>query len=282
VVSRRQLVAAGLSGDVVDYAVMRGRLMVVHRGVYLVGGALLTTPAREAAAVLACGAGAALSHRSATYRLLLFPYPASYAEIEVSTTLRGPAGRPGIRVHHVGSLAAGETHVIDGLRTTTVRRTLLDLAGVCTGRELERALATALRTRRATPAGLLAYIDRHPRCHGVGRLRRLLTSDSEPAFTRSDAEELLLDVIRSSDLPAPELNQPVGRFEVDILWRDAQLIVEADSWRWHGDRDAFERDRARDAELTAQGFRVVRVTWRQLTDEPQTLVARLAAILAGA
>jgi len=272
-------VAAGLSADVVDHALARGRLESVHRGVYLAGGALLTVSAREFAAVLACGAAAALSHCSACFRLGLLPYPARYPELDVSTTAAGPAHRPGIRVHRV-ALGAGETHLLDGLRTTTVRRMLLDLAAVSPGRDLERALATALRTGRAAPAGLLAYLDGRRGHRGAGALRRLLGSESEPAFTRSDAEELLLGLVRASDLPPAEYNQRVGRFEVDVLWREAGLIVEADGFRWHGDRDAFERDRARDAELAALGLRVVRVTWRQLTEQPDAVIARLGAILA--
>jgi very-short-patch-repair endonuclease len=75
-------------------------------------------------------------------------------------------------------------------------------------------------------------------------------------------------------------NARIGGWEVDLLWREQRLIVESDGYAFHSSRSAFERDRRKDAELTAQGYRVVRVTWRQLTDEHEALVAVLAAALA--
>ena len=101
-----------------------------------------------------------------------------------------------------------------------------------------------------------------------------------PALTRSEAEERLLTLIRSAELPAPETNIRIGRHEVDLVWRDQRLIVEVDGFRFHSSRSAFERDRRRDAELGTLGFRVMRVTWRQIVDEPQALIARLATALA--
>jgi very-short-patch-repair endonuclease len=64
------------------------------------------------------------------------------------------------------------------------------------------------------------------------------------------------------------------------MWREQRLIVEVDGFAFHGSRHAFERDRRRDAELLAAGFRVVRFTWRQIAGEPEVVVARLAVLLA--
>jgi very-short-patch-repair endonuclease len=249
--------------------------MAVHRGVYLLGGATLTWGAREVAAVLAVGESAFLSHHGAAYRLRLLPYPAHYPEVEITTARRGPATRPGIRVHRVARLASGETLVLDGLPLTTVRRTLLDLAAVASDRGLERALATALATRRITRRGLLTYLEDHRRRPGTGRLRRWIEAGAKPAFTRSDAEELLLALIRTSALPEPEFNAPVGRFEVDAWWAPQRLVVEVDGWRFHGDQASAERDSARDAELAGFGVRVIRVSWRQLVNEPDRVRDRI-------
>ncbi|MEK6271186.1 MAG: DUF559 domain-containing protein [Actinomycetota bacterium] len=98
---------------------------------------------------------------------------------------------------------------------------------------------------------------------------------------RSPAERRLLSLVRAAGLPAPELNVRLGRFEVDFLWREARLIVEVDGYAFHGGRAAFERDRRRDAELQAEGLRVMRVTWRQLVGEPDAVVARLTRALRG-
>jgi very-short-patch-repair endonuclease len=110
----------------------------------------------------------------------------------------------------------------------------------------------------------------------------LIEADAAPALTRSEAEERMLALIRRAELPIPELNVRIGRYEVDFLWREQKLVVEVDGFRFHSSRSAFERDRLRDAELAAQGFHVLRVTWRQIVDTPEALVARIAMALARA
>ena len=89
-----------------------------------------------------------------------------------------------------------------------------------------------------------------------------------------------MKLIRAAELPPPEVNARVGGFEVDFLWREQRLVVEVDGFRYHSSRAAFERDRRRDAALAAAGYRVIRVTWRQLVEGPEAVVARIAAALA--
>ncbi|HSR42149.1 MAG TPA: DUF559 domain-containing protein, partial [Longimicrobiales bacterium] len=101
-----------------------------------------------------------------------------------------------------------------------------------------------------------------------------------PALTRSEAEERFLGLVRKSGLVAPEANARVAGYEVDFLWRAHRLVAEVDGYRYHSSTAAFEGDRRRGADLVAAGLRVVRVTWRQLVEEPQGVVARLAAALA--
>jgi very-short-patch-repair endonuclease len=103
---------------------------------------------------------------------------------------------------------------------------------------------------------------------------------TDPGFTRSEAERLALDLIRRAGLPAPETNQRVEGFEVDLLWRGHNLIVEIDGWAYHSMRSSFEHDRRRDQRLITAGWRVIRVTWRQLTQRPEAIVATLATALA--
>jgi very-short-patch-repair endonuclease len=110
-------------------------------------------------------------------------------------------------------------------------------------------------------------------------MRLLLDRDDGPALTRSVAERKLLRMIRAASLPSPVVNARVGRYEVDFLWREQRLIVEVDGFAWHSSRRAFERDRARDAELQLAGYRVLRITWRQLTREPNAVIQRIARAL---
>jgi very-short-patch-repair endonuclease len=133
-----------------------------------------------------------------------------------------------------------------------------------------------LLARRSEFVSLLARRSSRPGTHAL----RALLDDGTPALTRSQAEERLLALIRAAELPAPETNIRIDRHEVDFLWREQRLIVEVDGFRFHSSRSAFERDRQRDTELSSQGFRVIRITWRQIVDRPEALIARLAKALA--
>jgi len=86
-------------------------------------------------------------------------------------------------------------------------------------------------------------------------------------------------VIVAARLPVPQFNVRIAGYEVDAIWAAHRLIVEVDGFRFHGHRAAFERDRAKDAALVVAGYRVVRITWRQLTDAPLTVVANIARSL---
>ena len=113
----------------------------------------------------------------------------------------------------------------EGIPITTPARTVLDLASVVSGRELEQALAQAERRNLASRTKLLALLARYPRRAGSGTLRRLLAGSEHPALTRSEAEERFLSLIRLAQLPAPEVNVRVDGFEVDFLWREQGLVV---------------------------------------------------------
>lgn len=118
-----------------------------------------------------------------------------------------------------------------------------------------------------------------PNARGVRLVRAVLRATREPALTRSEAERRLLELIRASGLPVPRVNARLQGFEVDFGWEREALVVEVDGYAFHASRAAFERDRRRDAVLQLAGHRVLRVTWRQIVDEPYALVAQLAGAL---
>jgi very-short-patch-repair endonuclease len=277
VVSRAQLLLIGLGQPAIDHRVAKGRLHRVHRGVYRVGHTAPVPLAREMAAVLACGDHAVVSHRSSAFVYRLAPED----ERAVDVTLRdgGRRRRPGIRMHW-SRLQDADVTVCRGLPITTPERTLIDLSGSVRLPVLERAVEDARRRRLVTSNSLEAALDRAGRTNGVGPLRALLRDERGPAFTRSEAEARLAELVRKAGLPAAEHNVRVGGHEVDLLWRETRLVVEVDGYAYHSGRAAFERDRARDAQLQATGFRVMRVTWRQLADEPERVIAQLAQALA--
>jgi very-short-patch-repair endonuclease len=273
-ISWPQLRQAGASEGWIRHRLRTGWLRRAHRGAYLVGP-LVTSNSHAMAAVLALGGGALLSHDPAAG---LWGFrPARVGPIEVTVPARKTRGRDGIRVHR-SVLHPADITRHHGIPVTSPARTLLDLATQVTQRELDRATEEAQVQRRVTPHSLTEQFKRYPRHRGTAALKRAIRAD--PKLTRSEAERLALQLIHAARLPEPETNARIGGWEVDLLWRTQRLIVEIDGYTFHSSRSAFERDRRKDAELTAHRFRVIRLTWRQLTDEPEALVAVLAAALA--
>ena len=268
VVTRRQLLAVGLTRHGVGHRLAAGRLHAVHRGVYAVGHPALSPDGRRLAAVLACGDGARLSHRSAAALLGLLPDEPGPLHVTVPVRRRAPAGV----VLHRSPNAPAMLRL--GIAVTTPARTLLDLAATAADRDVGRAVEEA-RLRRLVADGELARLARER--PGARALRELLAD--EPSLTRSEAERALLTLVRRAGLPRPVTNVRVGRYEVDALWPSERLVVEVDGFAFHSSREAFERDRERDADLQARGLRVIRVTWRRLTQRPEAVAALLGAAL---
>lgn len=278
VVTRQHLLDAGLKRGAIAHRLAAGRLHRIHRGVYLVGHSVPPPLARETAALFAVGPGSALSHRSASHRLGLLPD--WKGDVDVLTTGSDPGPFAGIKVHRTRQLDPKDLTRRHGLPLTAPARTLLDLSEVVPARQVERAMAEALRARLVTQAEIEALLARSPGRRGIAVLRELLAAAHGPALTRSEAEHRFLALVRAGGLPAPETNVRVAGHEVDFLWRETRCIVEVDGFAFHSTRAAFERDRLRDAELHAAGFTVTRITWRQVAQEREALLVRLARTLA--
>ena len=201
-VTRRQLISAGVRPRVVDHAVATGRLRAIYRGVYG-AGPVLPPRAAEMAAVLACGENATVSHRSAAALWQLLPPPTPPAPVEV-TVQRGQPRKPGIKVYRVKTLPPDERTLLEGVPVTTPARTILDLAGVVSLRDLERALARAERSGLVSRRRMAMLLGRYPRRAGAGALRALLEDATLPALTRSEAEERFLEIVRRGRLRDPK------------------------------------------------------------------------------
>ena len=279
VVSRAQLLAAGMGAHTIDNGVKRGRLRRVHRGVYRVGPPVAPR-ATTMAAVLACGPEAAVGYGSAAGLWGLRSAPPPSAPVDVVVPGAGRARRPGIRVHRARDLRAADVTCVDRIPVTRPARTLFDLAPSLTARQLERAWARAEREGLVRPDELMALVARAPQRRGAVLLRALCEAGAEPAHTRSEAEERLLALIARGGLPRPEVNVRVAGYEVDFLWRAAGVVVEVDGFAYHGSRTRFEADRRRDGDLSAAGLRVLRFTWRQIVEEPEVTLVTLAQVLA--
>lgn len=278
VVGRAQLDEIGLGRGAIDLRVARRRLHVLYRGVYAVGHLVLTDEGRWMAAVLAGGRRAVLSHRSAA---ALWGIRPSGLNAEV-TTARMRRSRPGLRFHR-SELPDDEVTVHGGIPATTVPRTLFDLAGVIPRRQLERAVNEAEVRRLWDALSLADLLRRHPRRPGAAAIRAVIAAPGG-TMMRSELEGLFLELVEAEELPRPAVNLPLqlsGRWiEADCAWRDQRLIVELDGHATHHTREAYESDRARDRVLTAAGWRVIRITWRQLHADRKALAKDLRAALA--
>jgi very-short-patch-repair endonuclease len=276
VVTRRALHAAGVEDNVLTNRVAIGRLYRQHHGVYL-----LDPPERASrvtlmtAVVEACGTDAVLSHRSAAELWELCP--ARPGLLEVTVVARTAGDRPAIRRHRVAELDGRDIRRRRGIPVTSPARTILDNARAP---DLEELIAAGLAQGLVTERQIEQAIERCPTRRGVKRVRALLNQDGGARRTRSWGERRLLSLVRQAGLPVPLTNRLLYGFQVDAIWPEHRLVVEVDSWRFHGDRDAFETDRARDAVLLAHGYRVLRFTARQLRDEPLIVIGQLSAALA--
>lgn len=251
VVSRTQLIAAGITERQIDRRIAAKRLRVVHRGVYAVGHAARCQEAIWMAAVLAAGEGAVLSHWSAAslWRMRTGRGPRAHV-----ACARRRRRHPSI-AFHFAELLDDETTSENHIPVTTPARTLIDLAPSLPSHSLRRMIAAAEWRGGASLKELAA---RYPRRAGVPKLRAALAMPAP--LTRSDLEAEFLERIEEARLPRPQVNTSVEGYEVDFAWREHRVIAELDTYLTHGSRVAFEEDRRRDRRLTAAGWRVVRVT----------------------
>ena len=277
VVSRRQLVGLGLGPGAIKHRVALGRLQPVHRSVYAVGHRSLKRDGWWLAAVLAAGPDAALSHRAAA--ALWRIRDSARAAIEV-TAPRRIRDRDGLETHRAVLPADEITHE-PGIPVTTPARTLFDLAGVVSHDQLEHAFNEAEYRRLTSPTSLDVLLARYPGRRGTANLRRVLEKHDAIGVTplRSVLEQRFVTFLDANGLPRPLVNRRTEHGELDASWPEQRLIVEVDGWAAHGSRKAFEADRARDRALQTAGWRVVRITSRQLENDAGTIAHQLRTLL---
>jgi very-short-patch-repair endonuclease len=276
VIGREQLLRAGLGRGAIAHRLKAGTMQRLHSGVYLLGAAPPTAMARARAAALSCGEDAVISHRSAAELFGLLPESGGDVDIEVTVAGRHVGLRAGVRRHRVAKLPQQDVTTVRGMRVTSVARTICDLAATESLAEVERAFQEALYRRVVTLRALAAVLAREPTRRGAPVIRTLIR---DPRLTRSERERLILKLIEQAQLPRPVTNVRLEGHLVDVFWPDQRLVLEFDGWGAHGHRPAFEKDRKRDQMLVAAGYRVLRVTDRQLLDEPLAVIARIAQAL---
>jgi hypothetical protein len=172
-------------------------------------------------------------------------------------------------LHQTRSLPAEHVTVEAGIPVTTPERTLLDLAARLDRVQMERALVAANRAKRIRWPELSRVVEEGRGRKGRGMLRQLCARvDPIAVETRSSPEIDFLALCREAELPTPQVNVLVEGRLVDFFWPKERLVVEIDTYRYHADPPAFERDGQSTIALMAAGYKVLRPTDRMLEENP--------------
>jgi very-short-patch-repair endonuclease len=273
VVTRAELLEAGVTQTEIRRRVRRGDLARVHRGVFRAGHTAPSLEARYMAAVKACGPRSVLAGRAAAHLLGLLRRPPSLPEVLTATERR---------IRGVITYRVRRTELTDGTRwpgipVTTIPRTIVDLAAALPEDELARAVHEAVVRHRTRPDQVERILSRRHNWPGARNLRRVLWGDVP--VTLSWLEARFLGRLRAASLPQPETNRRVDARHVDCRWPEHRLTVELDSYRYHGTRHAWEQDRQREREARARGDEFRRYTWREVAEDPEPMLADLRRLL---
>src|SRR3954468_12479024 len=273
-VTRAQLLAAGIKRGAIDRRVERGLLIHEHGGVYRVGHTAPSTEATYMAAVLAGREGALLCSRAAAHLMRLLtgspPPPEVIAPKERHIE--------GVKSRHERHIDPRDRAVWQGIPTTTVARTLVDLAAELPEHALGRAVHQASVLHRTEPEDIEAVLARRPRSKGAATLRRILRGDAKVALSK--LERRFLQILEQHDLELPETNKRVGGRYVDCRWPGRRLTVELDSYRYHSSRHAWEQDRKRERQARARGDDFRRFTWDDIAGDVRSLIRELRPVIA--
>jgi very-short-patch-repair endonuclease len=272
VVTRAQLLSAGISAGDISRRLRTGALLREHWGVYRVGHRAPSLEARYLAAVLACGEGALLSGRAAAHLLGALFGPPPPPEVTASTERRVA----GVVVRRQRR-EPGDGIVWRGIPVTSLPRTLVDLAGVLSTDDLARACHEAGIRHRTTPADVEAVLARRPTSPGAAKLRWILRGDVK--VTLSKLEARFLARLRDEGLVLPQTNRMAGGRRVDCRWPAQRLTVELDGYRYHHSRRAWEQDRHREREARARGDEFRRYTYGDVVERPGLMLAELRKLL---
>jgi very-short-patch-repair endonuclease len=274
VIGASDLRAVGLERDAVRRRVARGVLHPIHPGVFAFGSPDLSQFGHMRAALLACGDDFRLSHAAAVYAWEFIDEWRPPVDVLGPRLLR----RRGINVHRTNWLPPEDRATRRGLPVTSPARSILDFGTTADTGLHEHAIAAALRKRWVTEAELRELVaTARP---GAPALRAQLRRLGGAQFSRSKAERIVLRLCREARLPGPVLNADVHGRERDLVWAEARVVAEFDGDAFHWSPATKRADAVRDAELELRGWRTVRLTWHELTEEPLAATARIAGALA--
>jgi Transcriptional regulator, AbiEi antitoxin/Protein of unknown function (DUF559)/AbiEi antitoxin C-terminal domain len=279
VISRAQLRGCGFDDTWIKRSIGSGYLIRVHRGVYAFGHRQLKPEGHWLAAVLTYGDGTVLSHLTAAAHWGLLQSSASRIDVTVPKP-REPEARPRIRLHRA-HLHQADCLLHERIPITSPSRTLLDLADVVSPSRVRQAFEQSQRLRLFDLDRMHSLIARSPGRRGLKVIGKLLAEgQDDPPELRSGLEREFLDVVRAAGLPLPVTNVVVEGLTVDAHWPRHGLVVELDSYGYHGSRAKFEDDHERTEHLQRAGLDVRRFTRRRVHEQPGVVIATIREALA--
>jgi hypothetical protein len=273
VVTRGQLLAAGLTRSRIERLVASGTLIPVHRGVYRVGHAAPSLLATYTAAVLACGPGAVLGGRATAYVQRLVKRGGKPPRPEVIAVKKRRI--EGVLVSRCRRIDPRDVTWMHHIPMTTVPRTIVDLAERRDFEEIARAVHQAHVLHGVRPPHIEAVLKRRPTAPGAAVLRDVLYG----GVLLSKLERAFIALLREERLPLPTVNRQQGAHFVDCRWPELKLTVELDSYRYHATRKAWEDDRQRRREARDRGDRFREYTWYDVVEVSGPTRAELRRLL---
>jgi very-short-patch-repair endonuclease len=268
VLTHAQALRAGLSQDAVDRRVRSGHWRRCTRGVYFADDRPFTDGARVRAAVWGYGADAAASGLAAAWWHGITRFAPDIVEVTVPRDAR-LRRQPGTRLRR-RDLRRADVVERKGLRVTEPALTVVEAAARRGGgaKLMDAALQRHVELRQLWRAHL-----RNKGRHGSPAARRLLQAASDGA--RSEAERLLIRLLKEAGITGWRTNYPVGGYKVDVTFPTQQVAIETDGWAFHSDQDAFQQDRQRQNNIALLGWQILRFTWLDLTEYPQRVIAEI-------
>lgn len=273
VVTRAELLRAGVTAAEIKQRMRTGALLREHRGVYRVGHRAPSVKARYLAAVRACGHGSLLCGGAGAHLLGLLKGPPPIPEVITPTERRVD----GVTTRRARRGDAADAMTWRGIPVTTVARTLVDLAGQLSIDALARACHEAGVLHRTTPAQVEAVLARRPSSPGASKLRKVLRGEARVTLSKLEAH--FLRHLCAQGLALPQTNRVASGRRVDCRWPELRLTVELDSYRYHHSRHAWEQDHRREREARARGDEFRRYTYGDVFEHPELMLRELRSLV---
>ena len=284
VLARRQALECGMTKAQLDRCIKQGRLELSLPGVYRMPGSPRTGRQRATAATLWLGADARVSHVTAAALLRLDGCTTRQLHLTTPRTVRRHAGHAEMNIHRCRDVLPFIDHAtVDGIPCTSATRTVIDCAEYLDAEALEVAFESARRMGLTSPRTLSLRAE--ALCGrgkpGSAAIRNLiaLQREHDPALQyrlEVKAERLL----RAHRLPTPERQFPIGRYRIDLAYPPQRIGLECEGFEYHGNRLTWKQDKRRTAWIEAQDWRLLFLTWDDVTKRPEETIKRIRHALA--